>query len=60
MQQRLGKTAWQVKAPDTKADHLSSTPRLTWWEERTDAHKLASELCFPYGTTEAQVHSHMQ
>lgn len=47
MQQRVGKTARQVKAPDTKPDHPSSTPGLTWWKERTDAHKLTSDLYIP-------------
>lgn len=47
MQQRAGKMSRQVKAPDAKADHLSSTPGLTWWKERTNAHNLTSDLYVP-------------
>lgn len=47
MQQRAGKMSRQVKAPDAKADHLSSAPGLTWWKERTNAHNLTSDLYVP-------------
>jgi hypothetical protein len=36
--------AQQIKVPAAKTDNLSFILGSTWWKERTDFHKLSSDL----------------